>query len=120
MKIMIADDDIFIVDLLTNYLEITGHNLIFASNSKEIEEKAASEKPDVIFLDLHMPGIKEETENTVKIPPSIQNIPIVLLTGTSNEKLAELGLKDWTILKKPIEFEKLDAVLQKIQQANPA
>lgn len=114
---MVADDDTLIVDLLTDYLESAGHKVVHAYNSKDIEEKAASQRPDLVFLDLHMPGIKEAFENTVKIPDAIKNAPIVLVTGTSDQKLAELGLaKDFAVLKKPIEFEKLDAILQKLQK----
>ena len=55
-KILIADDEPGIIQLLKDYFEIQGYEVIEARNGVEVMEKL-SRRPDIILLDVSMPGI---------------------------------------------------------------
>jgi CheY-like chemotaxis protein len=72
--------------------------------------------PDVILLDMMMPEMSgiEIIEN-IKDNPEWKNIPIILLTGISEEKIKEIGetLAD-DFFEKPIEIERLKIMIEKV------
>ncbi len=85
-KILIVDDDMDIVKYLTTFLEDSGFQVITAYDGKEGYEKAVSEKPDLITLDITMPvesgvrAIRDIQENDATM-----NIPVFIITGVSKE-----------------------------------
>ncbi len=85
-KILIVDDDNDIIIYLGTLLRDNGFDVIEALNGKEGFEKAQSEKPDLICLDISMPeesGVKAYrnlTENEVT-----KDIPIFIVTGVAHD-----------------------------------
>ncbi|MBM2816276.1 MAG: response regulator with CheY-like receiver, AAA-type ATPase, and DNA-binding domain [Ignavibacteria bacterium] len=85
-KILIVDDETDIVKYLSTFLMDNNFEVIPAFNGKECFEKAVSEKPDLITLDITMPlesGVRafrdlQEDENT-------RNIPVIIITGVSHD-----------------------------------
>ncbi len=85
-KILVVDDDNDIITFFTTLLEDNQYDVISATNGKEAFEKALSEKPDLICLDITMPemsGVKayrnlSDTEET-------KNIPVIIVTGISHD-----------------------------------
>ncbi len=85
-KILIVDDEQDVVAYLSTYLQDNGFETISAANGRECYEKAVSEKPDLITLDITMPeesGVKafrnlQDDERT-------KNIPIIIVTGVASE-----------------------------------
>lgn len=83
-KILIVDDEPDVVAYLCSFFEDNGFEVIPAYNGKEAFDKAVSEKPDLISLDITMPeesGLRtyrdlQETEAT-------KDIPVVIVTGVS-------------------------------------
>jgi len=56
-KILVADDEPYILMALTDAVEMEGYDCVTAINGKEAVEKAREELPDLILLDIMMPGI---------------------------------------------------------------
>jgi len=85
-KILVVDDDNDIIIYLGTLLRDNGFDVIEALNGKEGFEKALSEKPDLICLDISMPeesGVKAYrnlTENEVT-----KDIPIFIVTGVAHD-----------------------------------
>ena len=55
-KILIVDDERDVVELLRNYFELSGYDVLFAYDGEKALEKM-SQKPDVILLDVNMPKL---------------------------------------------------------------
>lgn len=109
MKIMIVEDDQGIREMTQNYLERKGYRTISAENGEKALHVLASEKPDLVLLDIEMPGL-----NGFKICQHIRNevsIPIIFLSvrrGTWDKvKCFEMGGDDY--MTKPFDFEELEA-----------
>ena len=81
-RVMIVDDDPDIVESVTMVLQKNDHEVIQAYGGVEGLEKAKSEKPDAIILDVMMPD-KDGYEvcKELKGDPNYRDIPILLLTA---------------------------------------
>lgn len=81
-KILLIDDEPDIIIYLEALLEDSGFEVITASDGIEGLEKAYTEKPDLITLDITMPG-KSGTEvfRELRTDPSTKHIPVFIITG---------------------------------------
>ncbi len=111
-KILIVDDEPRNIRLLEGMLAGDGGQLLSAGNGKEAVEKALSEYPDVILLDILMPEMNGfEATRILKKDPRSKNIPIILVTaldGPENRISGlEAGAEDF--LNKPVSAVELKA-----------
>jgi two-component system, OmpR family, alkaline phosphatase synthesis response regulator PhoP len=91
-KIMVVDDEISIVTLLQFNLEKAGYDVVTANDGKEAVELVNVEKPDLILLDVMLPGMDGiEVCKTLR-QRQIQT-PIVMLTAKDDEFDKILGLE---------------------------
>ncbi len=83
-KILVLDDEPNVVAYLETLLQDNGYDTVSASNGREGMEKARSEKPDLITLDISMPeesGIRFYRD--LKEDPELAGIPVVIVTGVT-------------------------------------
>ena len=81
-KILVIDDEQDMVDMLETALQLGSYDVITGKDGQEAVEKAKSEKPDAIILDLMMPGKNGfETMKEIRSDASTANIPILVLTA---------------------------------------
>lgn len=96
-KILVADDDPKIVDLVRMYLERDGYGVLIARDGLAALDMARQKNPDLIVLDLLLP--KMEGLDVCRILQAEVDIPIIMLTARSTEvdKLVglELGADDY-------------------------
>jgi len=116
-KILVVDDEEDIVDVAKTFLVSRGYEVITASNGNMAIAKATSEKPDLILLDILMPGENGfEVTRALKKDPSTAGIPIVIssvLTGAKDRREAlEAGAV--ATLAKPFEFEIVAAQVKNV------
>ena len=74
--IAIVDDDIHIGDMLTEVLTQNGYNVLRAYSGTEVLYLLSQHKPDLILLDLMLPGLSGE-----EVLPHIENIPVIILSA---------------------------------------
>ncbi len=79
-KILVVDDEQKIVDVLKAYLERDGYQVIAASDGPEALKKAHAENPDLIILDLMLPGLSGE-EVCRRLRQEGSRIPVIMLTA---------------------------------------
>ncbi|MCK4554328.1 response regulator [Candidatus Parcubacteria bacterium] len=103
-KILIVEDDQFLLDLCVKRFNQSGYNVDFAVNGEEGLEKIIKNKPDLILLDLIIPGIDGfDVLEKVRVNKnkSIAKIPIIVLSNlgqTSDvQKALNLGASDYLI-----------------------
>ena len=99
-KILVIDDTELMVKLTTDVLTEHGYEVVSANNGVDGIKMVASEKPDLVLLDVVMPGIDGfEVCKLLRKDESNNLIPIIMLTAQGNEedKLAglELGADDY-------------------------
>ena len=81
-KILIVEDDLDHVKVLQLRLKSNDYELVTATNGDEGLRKAESERPDLIILDVSMPGIDGHTmAHAMRLVQSLQAIPIIVTTG---------------------------------------
>ncbi len=91
-KILIVDDEEGIVKVVKMYLEHHDYEVITASEGQEGLEKAKTEKPDLIVLDLMLPKINGyKVCGLLKKDTRYTKIPIILFTAKAQEKDIKLG-----------------------------
>ena len=114
MKILLVDDEEEFVKTLSERIEMRDVKSDVALNGEEALKAMDEDLPDVMVLDLKMPGIDglEVLRRTKKAYPGVQ---IIMLTGHGSEKdekeARRLGVFEY--LQKPVEFEKLMRTITK-------
>ncbi|MCD4842867.1 MAG: response regulator [Methanosarcinales archaeon] len=116
-KIMIVDDELDSLLPLKRALEAENYQVIEASSGMEAIEKTRSDHPDIILLDLMMPGMDGfEVCNVLKADSLTQHIPIIMLTakGEIDDKIEgiETGADDY--VTKPFDLGELKARIKMI------
>jgi len=93
-KILIVEDDKFLRELIVKKLEKEDFQVIEALDGEEGVKKAKEEKPDLILLDLILPGIDGfEALSKIKEDPFISSIPVIILSNLGQREDVEKGLK---------------------------
>jgi two-component system phosphate regulon response regulator PhoB len=93
-KILIVDDEKDILELIGYNLEREGYKILKALSGEEALRSSRLEKPDLILLDLMLPGIDGlEVLKKLKKDPKTANIPTVLLTAKGEEADIVTGLE---------------------------
>ncbi len=108
--ILLIEDNKDILENLTEYLELEGYKVLFASNGKEGLELAIKFIPDLIICDVLMPEMDgHEVLRLILDTAKTHEIPFIFSTSNSEKvdrtKALELGADDYII--KPFELETL-------------
>ncbi|PJF39614.1 MAG: DNA-binding response regulator, partial [Chloroflexi bacterium] len=112
MKILVADDNVDNRQLLFDIFTAKGYRVVLAEDGLVTVEKAHTEMPDLIILDIAMPGMSGyEVCETLKSDPLTTHIPIVMLTALAdvNNRVQGLGLGADDYLTKPFSSRELVA-----------
>lgn len=92
-KILVVDDEKDIVEMIAFNLQRNGYDVITAHNGNDALDLAEQQIPDLIILDLMMPGLDgTEVTRKLKADPRTKNIPLVMLTAKSEETDVVVGL----------------------------
>jgi two-component system, cell cycle response regulator DivK len=115
-KILLVEDNEMNRDMLSRRLIKKGYDLVMAMDGEQAIEMAGSESPDLILMDISLPGLDGwEATRRLKAMPETKAIPIIALTAHAmagdREKCLEAGCNDYDT--KPVEFPRL---LGKIQE----
>jgi two-component system response regulator RpaA len=114
-KILVVDDDVTMTSLIQTLLMMEGHETTTVNDSTTAVDVAAQVNPDVITLDLMMPGLTGfELCELLHRDPRFANIPIMIVSARDDHesrlKAKEVGAKDY--LTKPFG---VDDLLEKIR-----
>ena len=109
-RILVVDDEIYIVHILDFSLGMEGYEVITALDGEQALEKARADKPDLIVLDIMMPKLDGyETCKILKGEPDTKDIPVILLSAKGrnvDQKIGfEVGADDY--ITKPFSPRKL-------------
>jgi two-component system alkaline phosphatase synthesis response regulator PhoP len=92
-KILIAEDERDIRDLVAFTLRFAGFEVVAATNGEEAVEMAAKEVPDLILMDVRMPRLTGyDACRTIKSDPELRDIPVVFLSAKGQESEIHSGM----------------------------
>ncbi|MCC8160168.1 MAG: response regulator transcription factor [Oscillospiraceae bacterium] len=119
-KVLIADDDAHIAELIKVYFEKDGFTTVTANNGKKAVELFKSEAPAIVILDVMMPEM--DGWQACREIRRVSNIPIIMLTakGETFDKVLgfELGADDYMV--KPFEPKELIARVKAVLRRSDA
>jgi len=92
-KILIIEDDKFLRELIVKKLVKEGYEISEAVDGEEGIKKVKEEKPDLVLLDLILPGIDGfEVLSRTKEDPALSQIPVIILSNLGQKEDVERGL----------------------------
>ena len=115
-KLLIVDDEEEFTSTLAERLRLRNYDTRIASDGKVAVAKIQEERPDIVLLDLHIPGMSG-LEILTRIKAMDASIQVIILTGSVGD-IAELTMKAGALghMIKPVDIEDLLEKLQGIQQ----
>jgi PAS domain S-box-containing protein len=116
-RILIAEDYPDIRNILSLLLSSSGYEIIEAENGRAAVDKALSEQPDLILMDMSMPVLSGwEATRLIKAEPKTSHIPVIALTAHAlkgdRERAWEAGCDGF--ITKPIDNELLEHTIEQI------
>lgn len=91
-KIVIAEDERDIRELVTFTLQFAGHQVIATSNGEEAVEATLRERPDLVIMDVRMPRMTGyEASRRLKTMPETKDIPVVFLSAKGQDAEVQEG-----------------------------
>lgn len=96
IKVLIVEDDKFLSELISTKLTKEGFTIVLATDGESGLEQAVNEKPDIVLLDIMLPGMSGfEVLKSLKNHPdeSITKIPVLILSNFGQESKVQEGLK---------------------------
>lgn len=113
-KILIAEDDQPIIDIVTLILEGEGYTTIVAKHEKDIRHAILHQKPHLILLDIRLDGLDGgEFAKTLKSQESTKALPIILMSANhETEKISKIAGADDFLLK-PFDINELLQIVKK-------
>ena len=92
-KILIAEDEPDIRDLVAFTLRFAGYEVVAGNNGEEAVQMASREFPDLILLDVRMPRMTGyDACRAIKANPELKDIPVVFLSAKGQESEIQTGL----------------------------
>jgi DNA-binding response OmpR family regulator len=118
MNILVAEDDRVQSRLLEKHLLGRGFEVQIAFDANTAWEKALKERPDVILLDLQMPGgtglgfLKKRNSSSIH-----RHIPVIVITAVEDPLVLRMAEQNGarSVLSKPVDMKRLDATLESVR-----
>ena len=121
-KILLAEDDKQIGDMISFKLANGGHQVVRAQDGEQAISLAGSERPDLILLDAMMPGLSGfEVLRRLKGDRSLQSIPVIMVTAKGHERDVLSGLRGGAVdyIVKPVSLKELSARVELALRREP-
>jgi DNA-binding response OmpR family regulator len=123
-KVLVVDDDLTVRDVVRRYLELAGYQVALADNGEDALAWTAAHRPDLVVLDLMLPGI--DGLEVCRRLRQTSDVPVVMLTalGEEENRIAGLQLGADDYVTKPFSPRELalrvSSVLRRAGAAVPA
>ena len=121
--VLVAEDNEYTLDTVSDYLEAKGYEVVVARNGEEAIARAREDRPDVILMDVQMPVMDgEEAIRHIRADADLADVPIIALTAMAlpddRDRCLEAGAT--THLSKPIGMKRVVQVIEEQLGRRPA
>jgi len=112
-KVLLVDDEKEFVETLSERLQMRDFGTVIASNGEEALSMVKDDQPDVMVLDLRMPGI-DGLEVLRELKKDHPEIEVIILTGHGSDEDRELAMKlgAFAFLEKPVDIDELSKTMK--------
>ena len=91
-RILVADDDVDIRELVEFKLSTLGHEIVAVSDGAAAIDACRAERPDLCVLDVMMPGVSGlDAIRAIRADPHLSDVPVILLTARAQESDVRTG-----------------------------
>ena len=109
-KILLVEDNEMNRDMLSRRLIRNGHEVLFAVDGEQAVAMAGSEKPQLVLMDIGLPGIDGcEATRRIRAAPATSGLPVIALTAHAmsgdRERALDAGCDDFDT--KPVDIQRL-------------
>ena len=121
-KILVAEDEKQIGDMIAFKLSNSGHQVVRAPDGEQALSLASRELPDLILLDAMMPGVSGfEVLRRLKGDTSLRAIPVIMVTAKGHERDVLNGLRGGAVdyIVKPFSLKELSARVELALRREP-
>ena len=121
-KILLAEDDKQIADMISFKLSNSGHQIVRAQDGEQAVKLAGQERPDLILLDAMMPGLSGfEVLRRLKSDSTLRSIPVIMVTAKGHERDVLTGLRGGAVdyIVKPFSLKELSARVELALRREP-
>ena len=117
LRVLVVEDNPVNLELVTEVLKQEGHQVLTAQSAEAALHLAAAERPDLILMDVHLPGMTGyEATRRLKANPATAAIPVVALTASAMRgddlKAREAGCDGY--LTKPLDLRVFRKTLRRL------
>ncbi len=116
--VLVADDELSIRKLFQRELTREGYNVLFASNAQEAIRMARDNNPDLVILDIRMPGM-DGIEAMGRILEQQNDLPVVINTAYSSYKDSFLSWSADAYVTKSSDLTELKETVRNLLTSNP-
>lgn len=114
-KILVVDDEETLCWAFGQFLKEEGHTPLIASNAQEALDKASAEKPDLVIMDVRMPGQLNGIEAMSEMKKLDPEVYVIIMTAYGDMRTAieamQAGAYDYII--KPLDLDQVSVIIQK-------
>jgi DNA-binding response OmpR family regulator len=121
-KILVVEDEKQIADMISFKLSNTGHKVVRAPDGEQALIVATRELPDLILLDVMMPGLGGvEVLRRLKNDPALRSVPVIMVSAKGHERDVLSGLRGGAIdyIVKPFSLKELSARVELALRREP-
>jgi DNA-binding response OmpR family regulator len=121
-KILLAEDDKQIGDMISFKLSNNGHQIVRAQDGEQAVKLVTTERPDLILLDAMMPGLSGfEVLRRLKSDSTVRSIPVIMVTAKGHERDVLTGLRGGAIdyIVKPFSLKELSVRVELALRREP-
>jgi DNA-binding response OmpR family regulator len=121
-KILVAEDEKQIADMISFKLTNGGHRVVHAQDGEQAITLAARELPELILLDVMMPGLNGfEVLRRLKADSNLRSVPVIMVTAKGHERDVLSGLRGGAVdyIVKPFSLKELSARVELALRREP-
>lgn len=120
-KVLVADDEIHIVQVVAMKLRNNGFDVVTADNGSDAYKLCCEEKPDIILTDYQMPGLTGiELIEKIRGTSGFEHIPVIMLTARGfaieDQQMEKLNIAE--CLSKPFSPKELLSHVENVLQSS--
>ena len=117
-KVLIVDDSELFRRICAEFLKMDGHEIRMARNGRETLDVVRSEHPDILFLDIMMPGMDGyEVCREIKGDPDTRDTIVIMLTALSeSERFKSYQAGADLHITKPIQSRRLREMVRQLEE----
>ncbi len=117
---LIVEDERDIAALFRHVLDVAGYHTEIVMNGKDTLTRLASTRPDIILLDLNLPGVSgTKILEQMHTDQRLKTVPVVVITGHS-EMAGSLPVEPDLVLMKPVNLDQLSSLVQRLRKTQGA